>query len=1036
MAFDPLSALSAAPLGNPYADEAARVMALAADFGMDLPAMKPALEHAALLATQVRAGGNPPFAVETLLREYPISSAEGLALMRLAEALLRVPDTATANALIADRLDAGDWLAHAMAGHGLLGTTSGFALWAADKITGTPGEAATRGLLGRLGEATVRAATLRAMGLMGEQFVLGHTIERALKRSGESDQRGYRHSFDMLGEGARGMEDAGRYFDAYERAIHAIGAAMHGRGPQAGPGISIKLSALHPRYEEAQRERVFAELLPRVRQLAGLAARYDMGLTIDAEESERLEISLDLFRALLADPATQGWEGLGLAVQAYGKRAQAAIARVTDAAREHKRRIMLRLVKGAYWDSEIKAAQERGLPGYPVYTRKPYTDLSYLVCARQLLEARDTVYPQFATHNALSIATILAMAGDGKGFEFQRLHGMGDALYRALRSEPRHAALPCRVYAPVGEHRDLLAYLVRRLIENGANSSFVQQIADPEVPLDVLLAHPMETVIAHQGAPNPDLPLPAGILGARRNSAGLDLMHPGVLAQLLSSLREPREVPHAAPLVPGARSGEAPVPVRNPAQASDIVGSVTAADAQTVDIAFTNAKKAARAWSATSAEARAAMLERAADLLEAHTVELMALCVREAGKTLPDAIAEIREAVDFCRYYAAEARRLFGAPISLPGVTGESNQLSLHGRGVFACISPWNFPLAIFIGQVTAALAAGNCVIAKPADQTPLIAFRATQLLHEAGIPPEVLQLVPGSGAQVGGLLTAHPATAGVAFTGSTATGRAINRSLAAREAAIAPLIAETGGLNAMIVDSTALPEQVVDAVITSAFRSAGQRCSALRVLYVQEEIADNLVRMLAGAARELRVGDPLHPATDVGPVIDAQALSRLRAHAVKLRAAGRLLFEAPVPDDLPEGHFIAPCAFALSSMAELPGEVFGPILHIIRYRADRLAAVVDEINASGYGLTFGIQTRIDSRAAGLHAQVAAGNCYVNRNIIGAVVGCQPFGGEGLSGTGPKAGGPHYLLRFACERTLTVNTAAAGGNVQLVAGGT
>jgi len=1032
MAFHPITVLQDAPLGDPYRDEQQAVRGLISSLSLDGPALTRSVTRAGELVGRIRAAGNPPFAVESLLKEYPISSTEGLALMRLAEALLRVPDAPTASALIADRLEDGNWLAHAMAGHGLLGTTSGFALWAAEKLAGTPQQSVGRGLLGRLGEAAVRAATLRAMGLMGEQFVLGHTIVRALTRSNDEDQRDYRHSFDMLGEGARGMEDARRYFDAYTNAIHAIGAAMHGRDARSSPGISIKLSALHPRYEQAQRERVMSELLPRVRELTQLAAGYGMGLTIDAEESERLELSIELFRELLRDPVPNGWAGLGLAIQAYSKRAGATIAAVTHAARTANRRIMVRLVKGAYWDSEIKAAQERGLHGYPVYTRKPYTDLSYLICAGQLLAARNVVYPQFATHNALSVAAIIELAGgDLGGFEFQRLHGMGDALYRALREV--HPELPCRVYAPVGEHRDLLAYLVRRLIENGANSSFVHQIADPQVPLDVLLASPLEHAVNNDGAPNAALPLPATILGARRNSAGVDVQHPQVLAAWQAALRETRTDFRAGPLVPGTLSKQAAQALRNPAT-GEIIGNVVPADAAVIDAAFANARAVFRAWSSTPAAERAACLERAADLLEAHQAELFALCIREAGKTLADAVAEVREAVDFCRYYAAQARAQFGAPLALPGVTGEANSLSLHGRGVFVCISPWNFPLAIFLGQVTAALAAGNCVLAKPADQTPLIAWRATQLLHEAGIPKEVLQLLPGSGAEVGSKLVSHPATAGVAFTGSTATGRAINRALAARDAPIAPLIAETGGLNAMIVDSTALPEQVVDAVIVSAFRSAGQRCSALRVLYLQEEIADNLIRMLAGACAELVVGDPADPATDCGPVIDAAALARLERHADKLRTGGRLLFEAPLPSDVPPGHFLAPCAFAIDSMSELPGEVFGPILHIVRFRAETLADVVEEINASGYGLTFGIQTRIDSRAASLHARVAAGNCYVNRNIIGAVVGCQPFGGEGLSGTGPKAGGPHYLARFATERTLTVNTAAAGGNVGLVAG--
>jgi RHH-type proline utilization regulon transcriptional repressor/proline dehydrogenase/delta 1-pyrroline-5-carboxylate dehydrogenase len=867
---------------------------------------------------------------------------------------------------------------------------------------------------------------------------MGRTIDEAIERAKAMEKRGYRYSYDMLGEAARTMRDAERYDRAYRAAIAAIGRASRDRGPIESPGISVKLSALHPRYEFAQAHRVMTELVPRVQALALAAKAVDIGFTIDAEEADRLDLSLDVIEAVSGDPALAGWEGFGLAIQAYQKRCTHLVDWLADMARRHQRRLMVRLVKGAYWDSEIKWSQERGLPGYPVFTRKASTDVSYLACAKKLLADPVAFYPQFATHNAHSFAAVLEMAGVNgsngrRDFEFQRLHGMGEALYDQVVG-PEKLGLAARVYAPVGSHEDLLAYLVRRLLENGANTSFVNRIVDEKAPIAELIADPVARVRRLPVKPHPRIPLPVDLYGkGRKNSRGIDLTDLNELVPLEAAMDAAAASPwSAAPLIGGAARGGTTRPVTNPADRRQTVGQVTEAGKAEVEEALTRASRAAEDWDATPAVERAACLVRAADLMEQSRAQLMAIAVREAGKTLPDALAEVREAVDFCRYYAERARADFAQPLPLPGPTGERNQIALHGRSVFACISPWNFPLAIFTGQVTAALAAGNTVVAKPAEQTPLIAATAVRFLHQAGVPADVLHLLPGDGPTVGAPLVADPRIAGVAFTGSTETARGINRVLAARDGPIVPLIAETGGQNAMIVDSSALPEQVVRDVLASSFQSAGQRCSALRVLFVQADIADKLEEMLVGAMAELKVGDPALLATDVGPVIDEDAKAMLEKHAQRMAHDGELLFAATLGPDCAHGSFFAPRAFRIDRLAQLEREVFGPILHIVHFAGDRLDEVLDAINATGYGLTLGIHSRIDSTVQHIHERLRVGNAYVNRNMIGAVVGVQPFGGEGLSGTGPKAGGPRYLHRFATERTLTIDTTAAGGNASLL----
>jgi RHH-type proline utilization regulon transcriptional repressor/proline dehydrogenase/delta 1-pyrroline-5-carboxylate dehydrogenase len=996
---------------------------------------------AAGLVEKVRIRAADPGLVEAFMREYDLSSEEGVLLMCVAEALLRVPDQATADKLIRDKLGDANWDSHLGQSTSLLVNASTWGLMLTGKIVGL-GEETQRNVSGafkrlvqRAGEPAIRLAVRQAMRIMGHQFVMGRTIDEALEKSRKPDSAVFRHSFDMLGEGAFTTADAARYFEAYRNAIAAIGAGGPYANVFAAPSISVKLSALHPRYELAKRARVHAELMPRVLELAQLAKKVGIGFTIDAEESERLELSLDVIAGVYADPSLDGWEGYGLAVQAYQKRAPFVLDFLLDLARTTGRRMPIRLVKGAYWDSEIKKAQADGLSGYPVFTRKPNTDVSYLACAKKMLAARDACYPMFATHNAQTIAAIhqFAKNAGGPDYEYQRLHGMGHDLYAEVIGK-NQLAVPCRVYAPVGSHEDLLPYLVRRLLENGANSSFVNRITDESVPPATLVADPVATVAGFESKPHPRIPQPSGLFGPeRKNSMGVNLSNDIDLAKLAMGVNAAVKPWQAAPLVPGAKpSGLTTVAVSNPADRRQIVGQWQAADSAMVELALANAQAAFDGWDHTPAASRAKILEYAADLMEQRMPELIALCVKEAGKTLSASVAEVREAVDFCRYYAVQSRKLFGQPEKLPGPTGESNELQLHGRGVFVCISPWNFPLAIFMGQIAAALAAGNTVIAKPAEQTTLIAHLAVKLLHEAGVPENVLQFLPGDGATVGAALTRDPRVTGVVFTGSTETAWAINRTLAARNAAIATLIAETGGQNALIADSSALPEQLVKDAITAAFDSTGQRCSAARILFVQADIADKVIAMLSGAMDELLVGDPGLLSTDVGPVIDEDAKAILVAHAERMAKEAKLIKELKLPETCANGSFFAPRAYELTSLSQLTREVFGPVLHVIRYQAADLDQVLAQINATGYGLTLGIHSRIDATVAHIARSVHVGNCYVNRNQIGAVVGVQPFGGEGLSGTGPKAGGPHYLLKFASERTLTINTTAAGGNASLL----
>jgi RHH-type proline utilization regulon transcriptional repressor/proline dehydrogenase/delta 1-pyrroline-5-carboxylate dehydrogenase len=986
---------------------------------LEAAAMTPAeLERTRVLATtlvtSLRAKGARG-TVEGLVREYDLSSQEGVALMCLAEASLRIPDRATRDALIRDKIGAGDWRAHIGHSPSLFVNAATWGLVVTGKLTATANEtglaqALTR-LIARGGEPLVRRGVDMAMRMMGEQFVTGQTIEEALRNSRRLEAVGFRYSYDMLGEAATTAEDAARYYGDYERAIHAIGRASDGRGVVAGPGISVKLSALHPRYSRQQRDRVMAELLPRLQELARLAMGYGIGLNIDAEESERLELSLDLLEALCTDPAFAGWDGIGFVVQAYGKRAPFVIDWLIELARRSGHRIMVRLVKGAYWDSEIKRAQVDGLEGFPVYTRKLHTDVAYLACARAMLSAPDAVFPQFATHNAYTVAAIHSMAGDGwtpGRYEFQCLHGMGEPLYEDVVGHNK-LNRPCRIYAPVGTHETLLAYLVRRLLENGANTSFVNRIQDPAVPVAELVADPLAAVAARLpvGAAHQRIALPRDLFGPGRvNSAGLDLANEQVLASLAATLVLPRaagEGGHAQ------RDGGGPParPVCNPANPADIIGHSVEPDAAAVDHALTQAVHAAPGWRDTPPAERAAILFRAADMLETDMPRLMGLIIREAGKSFSNAVAEVREAVDFLRYYAATVRDGFSNDTHRP-------------LGVIVCISPWNFPLAIFTGQVAAALAAGNAVLAKPAEETPLIAAEAVRLLHAAGVPPGVLQLLPGDG-ETGAALVGDPRVCGVMFTGSTDVARLIARQLATRlnpDGTPVPLIAETGGQNAMLVDSSALAEQVVADVLVSAFDSAGQRCSALRVLCLQEDVADRVLTMVRGAAAELTVGDPAHLATDVGPVISAEARDAILGHVEAMRAAGRPVHAAPLPPECRHGTFVAPTIIELGSLAELQREVFGPVLHVVRFRRDGMDRMMAAINATGYGLTFGLHTRLDETIARVTAQSNAGNIYVNRNLIGAVVGVQPFGGHALSGTGPKAGGPLYLRRLlaACPQ--------------------
>ncbi|MCD2182615.1 trifunctional transcriptional regulator/proline dehydrogenase/L-glutamate gamma-semialdehyde dehydrogenase [Rhizobium sp. GN54] len=947
--------------------------------------------------------------VEGLVHEYSLSSQEGVALMCLAEALLRIPDTATRDALIRDKIADGDWKSHIGGGRSLFVNAATWGLVVTGKLTGTVNDrslsAALTRLIARCGEPVIRRGVDMAMRMMGEQFVTGETIDEALNRSRALEQKGFRYSYDMLGEAATTAADAERYYRDYEAAIHAIGKASAGRGIYEGPGISIKLSALHPRYSRAQAGRVTGELLPKVKALALLSKRYDIGLNIDAEEADRLELSLDLLESLCTDPDLAGWNGMGFVVQAYGKRCPFVLDFIIDLARRSGRRIMVRLVKGAYWDAEIKRAQVDGLADFPVYTRKVHTDVSYIACARKLLAATDAVFPQFATHNAQTLAAIYHLAGPdftvGK-YEFQCLHGMGEPLYDEVVGRG-HLDRPCRIYAPVGTHETLLAYLVRRLLENGANSSFVNRIADPAVSIDELIADPVEVVrsMAVVGARHDQIALPTDLYGARPNSAGLDLSNEATLAELCDALEASAAIAwKAEPQLASGAGGGATRDVLNPGDHRDLVGTVTEASEETARAAVTLAAAAAPRWAAVPPSERAACLVRAADAMQARMPTLLGLIVREAGKSLPNAIAEVREAIDFLRYYAEQARRTLG-PAHAP-------------LGPVVCISPWNFPLAIFTGQIAAALVTGNPVLAKPAEETPLIAAEGVRLLHEAGIPAEALQLLPGDG-RVGAALVAAPEVAGVMFTGSTEVARLIQAQLAGRLSADGrpiPLIAETGGQNAMIVDSSALAEQVVFDVIASAFDSAGQRCSALRVLCLQEDVAERTLGMLKGALHELQIGRTDRLSVDIGPVITAEAKGIIEGHVEGMRKKGRKVEQIALEAATDAGTFVPPTIVELDSLSELKREVFGPVLHVIRFRRDDLDRLIDDINATGYGLTFGLHTRLDETIAHVTSRVKAGNLYVNRNIIGAVVGVQPFGGRGLSGTGPKAGGPLYLGRL------------------------
>ena len=1016
------------PLRAPYApadEDIARALLADAARPTDAECRIDARARRLVEALRARTGGLG--GVEDFLHAYALSTKEGLALMVLAEALLRVPDPETADRLIEDKLKAGDWTHHESRSASFLVSASAWTLGLTARVIhpGETPEGIVETLIKRLGLPAVRAATRQAMRLFGSHFVLGQTIEEALERAGS--QREFLYSFDMLGEGARTGADAQRYFESYANAIGEIGNASGNESLPQRSGISVKLSALHPRYEPLSRDRALNELTPRLLELAQLAKLHELNFTVDAEEADRLELSLDVIAAALRDSSLAGWDGFGLAVQAYQKRAGAVIDWLADVAETLDRRLMIRLVKGAYWDTEVKRAQERGLPDYPVFTRKAMTDLCYLDCVRKLLARRPLLYPQFATHNALTVACVIEGAGGTDGYEFQRLHGMGEALYEALLHDLPDVT--CRVYAPVGGYSDLLGYLVRQLLENGANSSFVSVAADPAVPIEAILRRPQSWIVDASHARHSHIPLPRDLFGAvRRNSTGIEFGDRVSLEGLFDEVRAAAQTANAKSLVDGIEVAGRERLVISPNDDQKI-GTVQEGDEAIVAAALAAADATFRSWNAMPIVDRARILERVGDLIEQKRGRLIALLQMEGGKTIDDCVSEVREAADYCRYYASEARRAL-VPIAMPGPTGESNELRVRGRGVFICISPWNFPLAIFTGQIAGALAAGNSVVAKPAEQTPLIAFEAVKMFHAAGVPLGALQLVLGDG-KVGEMLTTDRRVAGVAFTGSTEVARAINRALAAKDGPVPPLIAETGGINPMIVDATALPEQVTDDVITSAFRSAGQRCSALQLLCVQDDIADRVFEMVAGAARELKLGDPRDPATHIGPVIDTEAKEKLERWIARAEQRGAVLFQ--LDSNMPaHGTYVAPAIIELNSARELKEEVFGPVLHVVRWHENELDRLLDDIAANGTALTLGIQSRIDATVVRVTRRLWHGNVYVNRNMIGAVVGSQPFGGSGLSGTGPKAGGPHYLPRFALEQTVTVNTAASGGNATLL----
>jgi RHH-type transcriptional regulator, proline utilization regulon repressor / proline dehydrogenase / delta 1-pyrroline-5-carboxylate dehydrogenase len=994
--------------------------------------------NATRLVESVRSERKKSTGIDSFLTEYALSSDEGIALMCLAEALLRVPDNATIDNLIKDKLAGGNWKSHRGQSESFFVNATTWALMLTGKVL-SPEKAENTltktlmKLVNRSSEAVVRTAVDKAMRIMSKQFVMGRTIDEAITRAKKKEEIGYRYSYDMLGEAALTSIDAERYFNAYKTAIESIGKKSEKNSDvYKRAGISIKLSALHPRYNESQYVRVMEELPEKLLALARLARDYDIALTVDAEESERLDISLDVMEQVFNDDSLNGWNGFGLALQSYQKRAFYVLDWVAALARSKQRRIMVRLIKGAYWDSEIKKTQMQGLSEYPVFTRKVFTDVSFQACAKKILTMTDAVYPQFATHNAYSVAMILNVVGEYRDFEFQCLHGMGTELYEQI--VPKEAyGIPCRIYAPVGSHEDLLPYLVRRLLENGANSSFVNRIVDDKAPISDLVEDPVGKAKALFNKMNKNIPLPVDIFAPKRkNSKGLDFSNRYERSVLKQEIEQLNLWWQAGPIVAGTLQCDKPDEVTSPQNLNLKIGAVQQATLDDVEKALAHAQSSFVDWSTTPVEKRADCVRRFADLLQAHRAELMTLACLEAGKTWSDGIAEIREAVDFCRYYALRAEQLMSIPTHLHGYTGELNELSLHPRGTILCISPWNFPLAIFTGQVVAGLVTGNCVIAKPAEQTPLIAALAVKLMHQAGIPTGAIQLLPGQGETIGAALVADQRIKAVLFTGSTDTANLINHTLATRGGEIIPLIAETGGQNAMIVDSSALLEQVATDALTSAFGSAGQRCSALRVLFVQEEVYPRMIHLLKGAMAELVVGEPQWLTTDVGPVIDKEALSSLKEHVEDMKKQHEVIYQCSLEKEHVSGYFMPPTTIAIDSMASLKKEVFGPVLHIISFKRKDLNKVINEINQTGYGLTLGIHSRINGTVEYIKERVHAGNCYVNRNMIGAVVGLQPFGGEGLSGTGPKAGGPNYLIRLCHERIYTVDTTAAGGNASLM----
>mgnify|MGYP001155178488 FL=1 len=1020
---------------NKYRDEREVVAKLLAAEPLTPDGRAAVLNDAVGLVESARKSQKRQGVVESFLQEFSLGTREGLALMCLAEALLRTPDADTRDRLIAEKIGSADWASHMGQSDSLFVNASTWGLMLTGKLVDVDDEARSdlpnflKRLVGRLGEPVIRQAVATAVKIMGEQFVVGRTIEAALKRS---DRENWLCSFDMLGEGARTAADAERYEKIYADAIEAVGKTAKGEGPERGHGVSVKLSALSPRYQAVQEDRVWEELYPRILRLALIAAKYDINYTIDAEEADRLALSLKLLERLAREPALGDWQGLGLAVQAYQKRTTETVAKLAELAKSSGRRLMVRLVKGAYWDTEIKLAQVNGRTDYPVFTTKPATDLNYLVCAKALIEASPYIFSQFATHNAHTLAAVHRMAADrGVTIEFQRLHGMGEALYDGAKAEWGDVVV--RAYAPVGGHEELLPYLVRRLLENGANSSFVHALLDERVPAADVAADPITSVEA-QPDRHPKIPVPMNIYGDRQNSLGRDYSQASDRERHAAALeRVDSEKLTAGPIIGGKlRAGVNAQDVTNPYDRSRVLGHVSEASVEDVDLAVNTAANAQLAWDRLGGAGRAPVLRAMADALEADLDRLVALLSREAGKTLNDGVAEVREAADFCRYYALLAERDFGGRQTLKGPTGETNELVLHGRGVFACISPWNFPLAIFTGQIAAALAAGNGVVAKPAEQTPLIAAEAVRLYYKAGLNPDLLALVPGRGETVGAALTNHPGVDGVAFTGGTDTASAINRGLAARPGAIIPFIAETGGLNGMFVDTTALKEQIIDDVILSAFGSAGQRCSALRVLYAPKDSADALIEGLKGALAAQVLGDPTDAKTDIGPVIDAESRANLEAHVERLSKEAKIIARAELPAGADKGDLFAPTIAEIPTPDFLEREVFGPILHVYRYEPKDLEKVAGKLAARGFGLTLGVHSRIDAFAKEVMELVPAGNVYVNRSIIGAVVGVQPFGGEGLSGTGPKAGGPNSLIRYAAEKAISINIAAQGGDPALL----